>query len=51
LETWAVTLEETNMFKIFERKLVRNIFGPLKVHWKITNGIKDVLEGEDTVKL
>jgi hypothetical protein len=52
VETWAVTVEEMNMFRIFERKLVRNIFGPLKEeHGKIrTNGIKDILEGDDTVK-
>jgi hypothetical protein len=52
VETWALTMEETNMFRIFERKLVRNIFGPLKEeHGKIrTNGIKDMLKGEDAVK-
>jgi hypothetical protein len=53
LETWAVTLKETNMFRIFERKIVRSICGPLKEErWRIrTNRIKDMLEGEDTVNL
>jgi hypothetical protein len=52
LETWAVTIKETNIFRIFERKFVRNIYGPLKEeHWRIRkNRIKDMLEGEDTVK-
>jgi hypothetical protein len=52
LETWAVTIKETNIFRIFERKIVRNIYGPLKEEcWRIrTNRIKDMLEGEDTIK-
>ena len=52
LETWAVTMKEANMFRILERKIVRNMCGPLKEeHWRIrTNRIKDMLEGEDTVK-
>jgi len=52
LETWAVTMKEMDMFRIFERKIVRNICGPLKEEcWRIrTNRIKDMFEGEDTVK-
>jgi len=52
LETWAVTMKETNMFRIFERKIVSNMCGPLKEEcWRIRmNRIKGMLEGEDTVK-
>jgi hypothetical protein len=47
LETWAVTIKETNIFRIFERKVVRNIYGSLKAdHWRIrTNRGKGHVRG------
>jgi len=47
-------MEEMNALRVFERKNVRNIHGPLKEgeHWRITTNeeIKDILHGEDTGK-
>jgi hypothetical protein len=53
-ETWAITMVEMNVLRIFERKNVRKIHGPLKgrERWRITTNkkIKDMLNGEDTAK-
>jgi hypothetical protein len=49
-----VTSEEMNAVRIFERKIVRRIYGPINEgeSWRIiTNkGIEDILEGADIVK-
>jgi uncharacterized membrane protein YheB (UPF0754 family) len=48
-----MTMEEMNVLRIFERKNVRKIHGPLKgEHWRVTTNkeIKDILHGEDTAK-
>ena len=48
-----MTMEDTNMLRIFERKTIRKIHGPIKEgeRWKIRkNEIKDILQGADIVK-
>jgi hypothetical protein len=46
--------EEMNAFRIFERKIVRRICGPINEgeSWRIRTSkeIEDILEGEDIVK-
>jgi hypothetical protein len=53
-ETWTVTSEEMNALRIFERKIVRRIYGPINEgeSWRIRTNkeIEDVLEGADIVK-
>jgi hypothetical protein len=47
-------MEKVNALRIFERKNVRKIHGPLKEgeHWRVTTNkqIKEILHGEDTAK-
>ena len=47
-----MTMEDTNMLRIFETKTIRKIHGPIKgERWKIRkNEIKDILQGADIVK-
>ena len=46
-------MEEMNALRIFEKKNVRKIHGPLKEeHWRVTTNkeIKDILHREDSAK-
>jgi hypothetical protein len=49
-----MTSEEMNALRIFERKIVRRIYGPINEgeSWRITinKEIEDILEGADIVK-
>jgi hypothetical protein len=49
-----VTLEKMNVLRIFERKIVRRIYGPINEgeSWRIRTDkeIEDILEGADIVK-
>jgi hypothetical protein len=49
-----MTSEEMNAFRIFERKIVRKIYGPINEgeSWRIRTNkeIEDKLEGADIVK-
>jgi hypothetical protein len=53
-EDWTMTSEETNSLIVFERKIVRIIYGPINEgeSWKIrtNNETEDILEGADNVK-
>jgi hypothetical protein len=53
-EAWTVTSEEMNALGIFERKIVRRIYGPINKgeSWRIRTNkeIEDKLEGADIVK-
>jgi hypothetical protein len=53
-EASAITSKEMNALRIFERKIVRRIYGPINEgeSWRIgTNKeIEDILEGADIVK-
>jgi hypothetical protein len=49
-----MTSEEMNALRIFERKIVRRIYGPINEgeRWRIRTNkeIEDILEGADIVK-
>jgi hypothetical protein len=53
-EAWTMTSEETNALRIFERKIVRRIYGPINEgeNWRIRTNkeIEDILEEADNVK-
>jgi hypothetical protein len=54
-EAWALTSEEMNALRIFERKIVRRICGSINEgeSWRVRTNkeIEDILEGADIVKL
>ena len=53
-ETWTMTVGKANTLRIFERKIMRKIYGPIQERkcWRIRTNkkIKDILQEEDTVK-
>jgi hypothetical protein len=53
-ETWTLTAKDGNNQRIFERQILRKIFGPLSVDniWRIRNNmeIDKLIEGEDIVR-
>jgi hypothetical protein len=53
-ETWTMTTDETNALKIFDRKVVRKMYGPVKEGecWRIRTNkeIKGILQSDDIVK-
>lgn len=53
-ETWNLTVNDANRLRVFERKIVRRIFGPLCEHgeWRIRNNaeIEQLLNKEDIVR-
>jgi hypothetical protein len=54
LEAWTMTSEEMNALRIFERKTVRKIYGPINElesrRIRTNKEIEDILEGADNVK-
>jgi hypothetical protein len=53
-ETWTMIVEETKASRIFERKIVRKIYGPVKggERWRIRTNkeVEDILQVKDTVE-
>ena len=52
-QTCTITIKEMNILRLFERKIVRKIYKPIKGEpWRIRTHkeIKDTLQGQDTVK-
>jgi hypothetical protein len=53
-ETWTLTVTEENILRIFERKIIRKIYGPVMENnlWRIryNEEISKLLKGEDTVR-
>jgi hypothetical protein len=49
-----VTTEESKVLRIFERKVVRKIYGPVKIgeSWRIITNedVQDILRREDILK-
>jgi len=53
-ETWALTTEDENNLRIFERQIIRKIFGTLNIDniWRIRNKmeIDKLIERADIVR-
>ena len=53
-ETWTVTAKDENNLRIFERQILRKIFGPVNIDsvWRIRNNteIDELIEGTDIVR-
>ena len=53
-ETWTLTTIDENNLHIFERQILRNIFGPVNIDniWRTRNNmeIDRLIEGADTVR-
>jgi hypothetical protein len=53
-ETWALTRKEGNNLRIFERQILREIFGHVKIDniWRIQNNmeIDKLIKGADIVR-
>jgi hypothetical protein len=54
-ETWTLTITEENILRMFERKIIRKIYGPVMENnvWRIryNEEINTLLKGEDIVRL
>jgi hypothetical protein len=54
-ETWTLTVTEENILRIFERKIIRKIYGPVMENnsWRTryNEEISKLLKGEDIVKI
>jgi hypothetical protein len=52
--TWTLTAKEENNLRIFERQILRKIFGPVNIDniWRIRNNIEidKLIEGADIVR-
>ena len=53
-ETWTLTAKDVNNLRIFERQILRKIFGPVNIDntWRIRNNmvIDKLIEGADIVR-
>jgi len=53
-ETWTVTAKDENNLRVFERQILREIFGPVNIDsaWRIRNNmeIDNLIEGADIVR-
>jgi len=53
-ETWTLTAKDENNLRIFERQILRKIFGPVNIDntWRIRNNmeIDKLTEGADIVR-
>jgi hypothetical protein len=53
-ETWTLPAKDENNLRIFERQILRNMFGPVNINnvWRIRNNmeIDNITEGADIVR-
>ena len=53
-ETWTLTAKDENNLRIFERQILRKVFGPVNIDdiWRIRNNmeIDKLIEGADMVR-
>jgi len=53
-ESWTLTMEEERALVVFERKILRKIYGPVKENelWRIqrSNKLEVIIKGENTVR-
>jgi hypothetical protein len=53
-ETWTLTANDENNLHIFERQILRKIFGPVNIDniWRILNNMEiyKLIEGADVVR-
>ena len=54
-QTWTLTAKDENNLRIFERQILRKIFGPVNIDniWRMRNNMKidKLIEGADIVRL
>jgi hypothetical protein len=54
LESWTLTMEEERVLAVFERKILRKLYGPVKENelWKIgrNDELEDIIKGENIVR-
>jgi hypothetical protein len=53
-ETWTLITKDENSLRIFEKQILRNIFGPVNIDnvWRIRNNVEidKLIEGADIVR-
>jgi hypothetical protein len=53
-ESWTLTMEEVRAFAVFERKILRKIYGPVKENelWRIRRNdeLEAIIKGENIVR-
>jgi asparagine synthetase A len=53
-ESWTLTMEEERVLAVFERKILRKIYGPVKENelWRIQRNyeLEDIIKGENIVR-
>jgi hypothetical protein len=53
-ETWTLTTKYENNLRIFERQILRKIYGPVDIDnvWRIRNNmeVEELIEGADIVR-
>jgi hypothetical protein len=53
-ETWTLNISDENALRIFERKIIRKIYGPVREDgvWRVRSNseINSLLQGEDIVR-
>jgi hypothetical protein len=53
-ETWVMSAADENALRVFERKVLRRIYGPVREgeRWRIRSnrGLEEILKGEDIVR-
>ena len=53
-ETWNISSRDANKLRVFERKIIRRIYGPIQEngYWRIMDNLEvnNILNGEDIVR-
>ena len=53
-ETWNISSRDANKLRVFERKIIRRIYGPIQEngYWRIMDNLEvnNILKGEDIVR-
>jgi len=53
-ESWTLTMEEERVLAVFERKILRKIYGPVKENelWRVqrNNELEAIIKGENIVR-
>ena len=53
-ETWNISSRDANKLRVFERKIIRRIYGPIQEngYWRVMDNLEvnNILNGEDIVR-